>query len=63
MQNGYKGSRRSAPRFWVRPHRDLKWWNDFMNGNMIPEERRENFTMSQLSFYILLEELQAYSQS
>ena len=34
-----------------------------MNGNMIPEERRENFTMSQLSFYILLEELQAYSQS
>ena len=34
-----------------------------MNENMIPEERRENFTMSQRSFYILLEELQAYSQS
>ena len=34
-----------------------------MNGNMIPEKRRENFTMSQRSFYILLEELQAYSQS
>ena len=34
-----------------------------MNGNMIPEERKENFRMSQRSFYILCEELRAYSQS
>ena len=29
MENGNKGSRRSPPRFWLRPHCDLKWWNDF----------------------------------
>ena len=34
-----------------------------MNGNMIPEEWKENFRMSQRSFYILCEELRAYSQS
>ena len=34
-----------------------------MNGNMIPEEQRENFRKSQRSFYILFEELRAYSQS
>ena len=30
-QNGKKGKRRSPAYFWV-------WWNDFMNGNMIPKE-------------------------
>ena len=34
-----------------------------MNGNMIPEEWKENFRMSQRLFYILCEELRAYSQS
>ena len=34
-----------------------------MNGNMIPEEWKESFRMSQRSFYILCEELRAYSQS
>ena len=34
-----------------------------MNGNMIPEEWKENFRMSQRSFYILCEKLRAYSQS
>ena len=28
MQNGKKGSRRSPPRFWVKPHCNLKCWND-----------------------------------
>ena len=46
MQNWNQGSRRSLPHFWVRPHRNLKSWNDFMNGNMIPEEWKENFRMS-----------------
>ena len=36
-QNGKKGKRRSPACFWVRPYRKLKWWNDFMNGNMIPK--------------------------
>ena len=52
MQNVKKGSRRSPPRFWVRPHRNLKWWNDVMKGNMIPEEWKENVRMSEHSFYI-----------
>ena len=34
-----------------------------MNGNMIPEKWKENFRMSQRSFYTLCEELRAYSQS
>ena len=34
-----------------------------MNGNMIPKEWEENFRMSQRSFYILFEELRAYSKS
>ena len=63
MQNGRKGSRCSPPSCWLRPHRNLKRWNDFMNGNMIPKEWKENFRMSQRLFYILCEELQAYSQS
>ena len=33
-----------------------------MNGNMIPEEWKENFRISERSFYILCEELQSYSQ-
>ena len=63
MQNWNQGSRRSLPRFWVRPHRNLKSWNDFMNGNMIPEEWKENFRMSERSFYILCEDLHTSSQS
>ena len=34
-----------------------------MNGNMIPEEWKENFRMSKRSFQNLCEELRAYSQS
>ena len=34
-----------------------------MNGNMIPEEWKEDFRMPRRSFQILCEELQAYSQS
>ena len=56
-KNGKKESRRSPPRFWVRSHRNLKWWNNFMNGNMIPEEWKKNFRISERSFYILCEEL------
>ena len=63
MQYGKKGSRCSLPRFCVRPYHNLKWWNDFMNGNMIPEKWKENFRMSQRSFYTLCEELRAYTQS
>ena len=43
MKNGKKESRCSPPHFWVRPHRNLKWWNNFMNGNMIQEEWKDNF--------------------
>ena len=34
-----------------------------MNGNMIPEERKWNFSKSEYSFYILCEELRPHSQS
>ena len=56
-QYGEKRRKRGLLRFWVRPHRNLKWWNDFINGNMLPEEWKENYRISQRSFYILCEEL------
>ena len=34
-----------------------------MNGSMTTDEWKENFRMSQRSFYILCEELRAHSQS
>ena len=49
-KNGKKGSKRSPPRFWVRPHCNLKRWNDFMNGNTIPEEWKENFKIQNVHF-------------
>ena len=58
-----KKNRLSSPRFWVRPHHNSKWWDGFMNGNMILEEVTESFRMTERSFYILCEELQQYSQS
>ena len=42
-QNWNNGNRRSPPR-------NSKLWNDF---NMIPEEWKENFRMSERSFFIL----------
>ena len=60
MQNWNQGSRRSLPRFWVRPHRNLKSWNDFMNGNMIPEEWKENFRMLERSFFIFSGKVNMY---
>ena len=53
-QYGEKRHKRWLPRFWVRPHRNLKWWNDFINGNMLPEEWKENYRISQRSFYIYI---------
>ena len=38
MQNGNKGNKHSPPRFWVRPNRNVKKCNDFLNGYMIPEK-------------------------
>ena len=60
-QNGKKESRRSPPRFWVTPHRNLKWWNVFMNENMIPGEWKENFRISECSLGIFSEELRSYT--
>ena len=55
MQNGKKESRCSPPRFWVRPHRNLKLWNDFMNGNMIREEWKENLECHNVNFRFCVE--------
>ena len=55
-QNGKKGKRRSPAYFWV-------WWNDFMNGNMIPKEQKENFKMSKTFILHLCEELGPYIQN
>ena len=53
VQNGKKGNKYSLPHFWVRPHRNLQEWNDFLNGHMIPEEWKENITFN-INLLILL---------
>ena len=59
-QNWRKGSRRSPPRYWEISHSNLKWFNDFLNGKMIPEDWKENFRMSECSFFILQGKVNTY---
>ena len=59
-QNLEKGNKHSPHSSWVKPHRNWKWWNDFPDGGIIPEECNENFGMSKHSFCILWGKLRPY---
>ena len=51
---------RQPPRYWVRPGRSNRWWTNILNNKATLEEWRENFRMSEASFYMLCEELRPY---
>ena len=55
-----KKKERKPPRFWVRPGRSNRWWTNILNNKATLEEWRENFRMSEASFYMLCEELRLY---
>ena len=38
-----KFKKRNKPRFWMRGYRNLKWWDNFIDGNMLSEEWKDNF--------------------
>ena len=59
-RNNNKKRERKPPRYWVRPGRSNRWWTNFVNNKAILEEWRENFLMSEASFYMLCEELRPY---
>ena len=39
-------------RFWMRPGRTSAWWDNFINGTMIEEEWRENFSSTSSSVHL-----------
>ena len=52
-----KKKKRKSPRYWVRPGRSKIWWTNILNNKVTLEKWRENFRMSEASFYMLCEEL------
>ena len=55
-----KKKERKPARYWVRPGRSNIWWINILNNKATLEEWRENFRMSEASFYMLCEELRPY---
>ena len=55
-----KKKERKPPRYWVRPGRSNICWTNILNNKATLEEWRENFRMSEASFYMLCEELIPY---
>ena len=55
-----KKKERKPPRYWVRPGRSNICWTNILNNKATLEEWRENFRMSEASFYMLCEELRPY---
>ena len=51
---------RKPSRYWVKPGRSNRWWTNILNNKATLEEWRENFRMSEASFYKLCEELRPY---
>ena len=51
---------RKPPRYWVKTGRSNRWWTNILNNKAALEEWRENFRMSEASFYMLCEELRPY---
>ena len=47
-------------RFWIRPGRTSSWWDKIINGQMIPEEWKENFRLSKDNFMRLCDDLYPY---
>jgi len=57
-----KTKRKAKRRFWIRPGRTSVWWNNFLDGVMLPEEWKENFRMGKDNFHKLCGELRPFIQ-
>ena len=55
-----KKKERKSPRYWVRPGRSSISWTSILNNKATLEEWRQNFRISEASFYILCEQLRPY---
>lgn len=53
-------AQRRQRRYWIRPGRTRVWWDNFMLGIVLPEEWKENFRMSQDSFFFLCDQLRPF---
>ena len=49
-------------RFWIKPGRTSAWWDNFISGEVLLSEWKDNFRMSKRSLYKLSEELRPYIQ-
>ena len=47
-------------RYWVRPRHTRAWWNNFLSGDVVDEEWKENFRMCKVNFYKLCGELHPF---
>ena len=54
--------RRRRRRFWKRPGRTQGWWQNFVNGTVLPEEWKKNFRMQKNNFERLCAELKPFLQ-
>ena len=52
--------RATRRKFWVRPGRTSRWWDNVLNGMVVVNEWMENFRMSRASLFALSEELCPY---
>ena len=55
--------RRKIPqrrRFWVKPGRSDKWWQNMMDGKCVSDEWKKNFRMPKEQFMELVDELRPY---
>ena len=50
-------SLRGPRRYWIRPGRTRAWWDNFITNVVVPEDWKENFRMSRVTFLSLCEEL------
>ena len=49
-----------ARRFWIKPGRTRAWWDSFANNVVPPEEWKDNFRMSRVTFFSLCETLRPH---
>lgn len=48
---------RQPRRYWIKPGRTSKWWDNFLTNQVLPEEWKEIFRVSRSSFFLLCQKL------
>ncbi len=55
-----RGQAATMRKFWIRPGRTSKWWDNFVNRIVVSDEWRENFRMCRTSFFNLCDQVRPY---